>query len=157
MATRKAAPPLRTTTHVELDRYLGRWYEVARLPARFERGMSNVTAEYSRAPDGSIEVVNSGLKAGKQKTATGRATVVDPTTNAKLEVSFFWPFKGDYWILELDPEYQWALVGEPGREYLWILSRRPRLNPEVVRNLVARARLDGFPVEQLIFTRQSER
>ena len=155
VAARKPPAPLRTTAFVDLDRYLGRWYEIARLPTRFERDMTHVTAEYSRDPDGSIRVVNSGRKAGKEKTATGRATVTDPATNAKLEVSFFWPFKGNYWVLELDSAYQWALVGEPGREYLWILSRQPRLNPEVVRNLVARARLDGFPVEQLIFTQQT--
>ncbi len=154
VAARKPAAPLRTVAHVDLDRYAGRWYEIARLPTRFERGMSHVTAEYSRQPDGSVQVLNSGRRTGKLKTATGRATVADATTNAKLEVSFFWPFKGDYWVLELAPDYEWALIGEPSREYLWILSRQPRLHPEVVRNLVARARLDGFPTDSLLFTRQ---
>lgn len=154
VVARKPAAPLRTVAHVDLDRYLGRWYEVARLPTRFERGLTHVTADYRRTPDGAIEVVNRGRRNGTLKTATGRATVTDAATNAKLAVQFQWPFTGQYWILELDPGYQWAMVGEPGRGYLWLLSRQPRLNPEVVRNLVARARLEGFAVEELIFTRQ---
>lgn len=154
LARRKPAAPLRTVPYVDLDRYLGRWYEIARLPTRFEKDLTHVTADYRRNPDGSVLVVNRGRRHGLLKTVSGRATVADPATNAQLEVSFFWPIKGDYWILELDPGYEWALVGEPGRDYLWLLSRQPRLNPTVVRNLVARARLDGFPVEQLHFTRQ---
>lgn len=154
-ARRRPDAPLRTEAHVDLDRYLGRWYEIARLPTRFEAGLTHVTADYRRLPDGAVEVVNRGRRKDTLKTATGRATVVDPATNAKLAVQFQWPFKGAYWIIELDPDYQWALVGEPGRAYLWILSRQPRLNPEVVRNLVARARLEGFDVERLQFTRQS--
>ena len=154
LSRRKPAAPLRTVTHVDLDRYLGRWYEIARLPTRFEAGLTHVTADYRRNPDGSVQVINRGRRHGTLKTATGRATVTDPATNAQLEVSFFWPIKGDYWILELDPDYQWALIGVPTRDYLWVLSRQPRLNPEVIRNLMARARLDGFAVEKLIFTRQ---
>jgi apolipoprotein D and lipocalin family protein len=154
VAARKPAAPLRTAALVDLDRYLGQWYEIARLPARFEKDMTHVMAEYRRDADGGIEVLNSGQRDGKRKTATGHATVTDDATNAKLEVSFFWPFEGNYWILELDPDYRWVLVGEPSRQYLWILSREPRLAPEIVRNLVARARADGFPVDQLIFTKQ---
>ncbi len=154
VVARKPPAPLRTAALVDLDQYLGRWYEIARLPNRFEKGMTHVTAEYRRDADGGIEVINTGQRDGKVKTATGHATVADAASNAKLEVSFFWPFEGNYWILELDPDYRWALVGEPSREYLWILSREPRLSPEVVKNLVARARMDGFAVEQLIYTKQ---
>ena len=128
-ASRARYAPLATVPYVDLDRYLGRWYEIARLPAGFERGCTAVTAAYGRLPDGSISVRNEcakGHPGGKVKRAEGRATVADPATNAKLKVSFFWPFSGDYWILALDEEaYQWALVGEPGREYLWLLSRAP--------------------------------
>lgn len=154
VARRTPLAPLRTVPYVDLDRYLGRWYEIARLPTRFERGLTHVTAEYGRRPDGTIRVLNRGRRSQKTEEAEGTATVADHLTNARLKVSFFWPFRGDYWILELDPNYQWALVGEPGRDYLWILSRQPRLNPDVVRNLTAIARLEGFPVEKLHFTRQ---
>ena len=154
VARRPPPAPLRTVAHVDLDRYLGRWYEIARLPTRFEKDLTHVTADYARNPDGSVRVTNAGRRGQQPKTVTGRATVTDPTTNARLEVSFFWPFTGNYWVMELDPAYQWALVGEPSREYLWVLSRQPRLNPTVMRNLIARARLEGFPVEKLIFTRQ---
>ncbi len=153
---RRPAAPLRTAPYVDLDRYLGRWYEIARLPTRFENELTHVTADYHRSADGSVQVVNRGRRHGALKTATGRATVADPATNARLEVRFFWSFTGDYWILELDPDYEWALVGEPSRSYLWILSRQPRLNPTVVRNLLARARLEGFPTEKIIFTQQDE-
>lgn len=149
------ARPLRTVPFVDLSRYLGRWYEIARLPASFEKGCTDVTAEYSRAADGTINVRNACLKNGRLKTAIGKATVADAQTNAKLKVSFFWPFRGDYWVLELDPGYQWALVGEPAREYLWILSRTPRLAQEVLERLIIRASAEGFPVEDLIYTEQS--
>ncbi len=156
-AVRPRPAPLATVPHVNLDRYLGRWYEIARLPAFFERGCTCTTAEYARAPDGTITVVNQcdqDRPGGKRKRATGRATVADPATNSKLKVSFFWPFSGDYWILALDENYQYALVGEPGRQYLWILSRTPRLAPGIVKTLVSQARTAGFPVEKLIFVPQ---
>ncbi|WP_139921055.1 lipocalin family protein [Hymenobacter sp. DG01] len=156
-ARRKLHPTLPTVAHVNLHKYMGLWYEVARLPARFEKGCQHVTAEYKLLPDGKVRVVNTCHKEGlngpvKKATATARA--VDDT-NSKLKVQFFWPFEGDYWILDLDlSDYRYALVGEPGRENLWILSRTPHLDRSIRDRLVAHARELGFPVENLLFTPQ---
>ncbi|MBC6605514.1 lipocalin family protein [Hymenobacter sp. BT188] len=149
--------PLAVAEHVDLGRYMGVWYEIARLPTRFEKGCQHVTAEYSLRPDGKVAVINSCRKnspTGPLEIARGVARVVDSKTNAKLKVSFFWPFEGDYWILDLDPEYQYALVGEPGRENLWLFSRTPQLAQPVREQLIAVAQSAGFPVEKLIFTPQ---
>lgn len=156
-ARRKLYPPLPTVAHVDLHKYMGLWYEVARLPARFEKGCQHVTAEYKLQPDGKVRVVNTCHQEGlngpvKQATATARAL---DSTNSKLKVQFFWPFEGDYWILDLDlSDYRYALVGEPGRENLWILSRTPHLDRSIRDRLVAHARELGFPVENLLFTPQ---
>ncbi|MBW3127807.1 lipocalin family protein [Hymenobacter profundi] len=150
--------PLPTVPYVDLPRYAGKWYEIARLPASFEKDCTSVTAQYTIRPDGDVTVVNTCHKhtpMGKVKKAEGLATVADPTTNAKLKVQFFWPFKGDYWILALDSDYRYAMVGEPSRENLWLLSRTPQL-PVIVQNeLVQRGQELGFPVEKLIFTQQA--
>ncbi|MBC6609869.1 lipocalin family protein [Hymenobacter sp. BT507] len=150
--------PLPTVPYVDLPRYAGKWYEIARLPASFEKDCTSVTAQYTIRPDGDVTVVNTCHKhtpTGKVKKAEGLATVADPTTNAKLKVQFFWPFKGDYWILALDSDYRYALVGEPSRENLWILSRTPQLPVVVQNDLVQRGKELGFPVEKLIFTQQA--
>lgn len=154
---RQRHAPLAVAEQVDLARYAGLWYEIARLPTRFEKGCQHVTAEYKLRPDGKVSVVNScrkGNPAGPLETARGTARVVDSATNAKLKVSFFWPFEGDYWILDLDPDYQYALVGEPSRENLWLLSRTPQLAQPVREQLIAVAQAAGFPVEKLIFTSQ---
>src|SRR5579885_1618390 len=119
-----ADAPLETVAHVDLDRYVGKWYELARYPNRFERECDrNVTAEYAKQSNG-IEVVNSCLKVdGKTKRSEGHAKVQDAATNAKLAVTFFWPFYGKYWVIDLGQDYEYAVVGEPSRKYLWILSR----------------------------------
>jgi len=114
---------------VDLDRYLGRWYEIYRYDAPFQKGCEAVSADYARNADGTIRVVNRCHKNsvdGPEKTATGRARIVDAATNAKLKVSFFGPFYGDYWILDHDDQYQWAIIGEPSGRYLWVLTRTPR-------------------------------
>lgn len=149
--------PLPTVAHVDLARYLGRWYEVARLPVFFEKNCEHVTADYSQRPGGNIRVVNTCHKGdvhGPVKKATATARPVD-ATNAKLKVQFFWPFEGNYWILDLDQaNYHYALVGEPSRKSLWLLSREPQLAPDIRRRLTDRARALGFPVEKLISTPQ---
>ncbi len=154
---RKNYAPLPTVAHVELERYLGRWYEVARLPVPFEKNCEHVTAEYSRRANGTLKVLNTCHKGdihGPVKKATATARAVD-ATNAKLKVQFFWPFEGDYWILDLDQaNYHYALVGEPSRKSLWLLSRQPQLAPDIRRRLIDRARDLGFPVEKLIDTPQ---
>ncbi len=148
---------LRTVEHVDLKRYMGRWYEVARYPNRFEKAcVSDVTATYTLRNDGKVEVVNSCRKAdGKMKSSKGSAKVVDAQSNAKLKVTFFWPFYGDYWIIGLDPEYRYAIVSEPKREYLWILSRTPQLEPQLYEKASATIREKGLDPARLIRPKQS--
>lgn len=141
---------------VELDRYLGKWYEVARYDMRFEKGCEGVTAEYSRRPDGLIRVLNTcrqGAVDGPVKVAEGKAKVVDITTNAKLKVSFFGPFFGDYWVMDHADDYSWSIVGEGSGRYLWLLSRE--LPTEADRAaLTARAKALGYDVGMLRPTKQ---
>jgi apolipoprotein D and lipocalin family protein len=142
---------------VDLERYLGTWYEIASFPHPFQRGCTATTATYSKRPDGEIDVLNRcrrGSLDGEEDSARGRARVVDPATNAKLEVTFFWPFWGDYWILDLGPDYEYAVVGHPCREYLWILSRTPTLPGPVYDGILARLREQGYEVERLNRTLQ---
>jgi apolipoprotein D and lipocalin family protein len=142
------------TTGFELDRYLGTWYEIARLDHRFERGMSNVTANYSMRDDGGVSVVNRGYKdaQGKWDEATGKAYFIGDTNVGQLKVSFFGPFYGAYNILELDKDnYQYALVVGPDTGYLWILARSPELDPNVLSDLVDKARILNFPIDELIY------
>ncbi|MBT9395557.1 lipocalin family protein [Hymenobacter sp. NST-14] len=156
-ARRRSHPPLPTVAHVDLHRYAGLWYEVARLPTRFEKGCQHVTAEYKLRSDGTMSVRNTchqGSIGGPATTATATARPVD-ASNARLKVQFFWPFEGDYWILALDKsDYRYALVGEPGRKNLWILSRTPHLELAWRNQLIAKGRELGFPVENLLFTPQ---
>jgi apolipoprotein D and lipocalin family protein len=143
-----------TVVDFELDRYLGTWYEVARLDHSFERGMSHVTANYSMRDDGGVRVVNRGFKVAKNEwsEATGKAYFVGDTDVGQLKVSFFGPFYGAYNILELDKDnYQYALVAGPDRDYLWILARSPTLEPDVVLALVNKARSYDFPVDELTY------
>ena len=150
-------PPLEVVGSVDLDRYLGTWYEIASYPAWFQRGCTAVTAEYSLRDDGHILVVNScrkGSLEGKLKQAKGRAKVVDRTTNAKLKVSFFGPFWGDYWIIDLDPEYRWAVVGVPSRKYLWVLSRTRAMDEALYQEITGRLQGKGYDTARLIRTLQ---
>jgi apolipoprotein D and lipocalin family protein len=156
---RAAEKPLRTVTSVDLDRYLGRWYEIASYPAWFQKNCTATTADYSLRDDGLIKVVNScrkGSLEGKLKQANGKAKVVDTPSNAKLKVSFFWPFWGPYWIIDLDPDYRWAVVGVPNRKYLWILSRTPHMDDQVYEDIVSRLRDQGYDPARLIRTQQPE-
>lgn len=140
----------------DAQRYLGIWYEVARLDHRFERGLDDVSASYAANPDGSIAVVNRGLERGqcRWKEARGRAVFLGPRDVGSLAVTFFWPFAGGYHVFALDErDYGWALVSGPSRDYLWILARRSDLPDPVRADLVERARALGFPVEQLIQVR----
>lgn len=148
-------PPLQTVSRVDLSRYLGTWYEVAAFPQRFQRGCTASTATYALRADGDIDVVNRcrlGSPQGKEKTATGRARVVDRASNAKLEVSFFRPFWGDYWVIELADDYSHAVVGHPGRDYLWILCRKPVMEEATYQGLLGRLRTHGYEVERLVRT-----
>ena len=150
-------PPLETVAHVDLARYLGTWHEIAAFPQSFQRGCTATTATYTLRSDGDIDVLNRCRKGsidGEEKTAFGRARVVDRPTNARLEVSFFRPFWGDYWIIDLDEDYSSAVVGHPGRDYLWILSRTPTMAEATFAAIVARLQAQGYETSRLVRTLQ---
>jgi len=152
-------PPLRTVERVDLQRYLGTWYEVASFPQRFQRGCTATTATYTLRPDGDIEVLNrcrKGTPDGAEKSALGRARVLDRATNARLEVSFFRPFWGDYWIIDLADDYSYAVVGHPGRDYLWILSRTPTMGAATYEGILARLRQQGYETARLVRTTHAQ-
>jgi apolipoprotein D and lipocalin family protein len=154
---RLGLPPLQTVRHVTLSRYLGTWYEIANFPQSFQRGCTGTIATYSLRSDGDIEVLNrcrKGSLAGKEKSAHGRARVVDRVTNAKLEVSFFRPFWGDYWIIDLADDYSHAVVGHPGRDYLWILSRTPTMGAATYEGILKRLQVQGYETARLVRTQQ---
>ena len=147
------------TVRVNLDRYMGRWYEIARLPMWFQRGCVESWATYTLAGTETVRVVNECItEQGGRKIAEGTATVVDKATNSRLEVVFdnwfsrLLPFlaRGKYWIFHIDPDYQHAVVGHPNRKYLWILSRSPRIEEETYLDLVSIARELGFDTSRLV-------
>jgi apolipoprotein D and lipocalin family protein len=157
----REAPLLKTVDQVDLTRYQGLWYEVARIPNRFQRKCSkNTTALYALRSDGRIDVVNTCIqKDGRAAQAQGIARIVDAKSNAKLAVSFvrvfgislFW---GDYWIIGLSDDYQYALVGTPGRKYGWILSRQPSLPPAELEKAFATLREQGYDPNEFVMTPQ---
>jgi apolipoprotein D and lipocalin family protein len=155
---REEAPPLEVVPHVDLSRYLGTWYEIASYPTWFQRDCTGTTATYSLRPDGEIDVENrcrKGSLDGEEERAVGVAwPVKDDPSGAKLEVQFFWPFRGDYWIIELDPDYRWAVVGHPTREYLWILSRTPKLDAATSADILRRIAAQGYDPTRLRRTPQ---
>lgn len=147
-----------TVNELNLDRYLGTWYEIARFDHSFERGLVGVTATYSYRDDGKIKVVNAGYKNsldGAYKESVGKAK--QPNSEkapGKLKVSFFWFFYADYFILELDEKYQWALIGSSSGKYLWILSRTPQLEQQTLDFILEKARERGYDTENLIWVEQ---
>ncbi len=157
-AARKTEP-LVTVRQVDLNRYAGTWYEIARYPNRFQKKCdSDTKAMYLLRGDGTVGVVNSCRKSDGTITSNkGTAKVVDAATNAKLKVTFFWPFSGNYWILDLAPDYSYAVVGEPSRKYLWILSRTPQMDDATYRAITERIRFLGYDPSRLIRTKQSAR
>jgi len=151
--------PLQVVPSVDLERYLGTWYEIATIPQRFQKGCVGVTARYTLRNDGDIDVVNTCRKQtldGEVRTAHGKAWVVDRATNAKLKVRFFWPFSGDYWIIGLDEDYRWAVVGHPDRTYLWILSRTPQMDGALYDELLRRIAAQGYDLGKIQKTLQPE-
>ncbi len=153
-----AAPEgLQPVTGFEAERYLGTWYEIARLDHSFERGLSKATAEYSKRDDGSIQVVNRGYDAqgGRWREARAVARFVGPSDVASLKVTFFWPFSGGYHVIALDREgYNYAMVTSSSRSYLWILARQKHLDAAVQKDLLGKAKGWGFRTEELIFVEQ---
>ncbi len=155
---RLGLPPLEAVPRVDLDRYLGSWYEIASFPQVFQQGCTGTVATYSLAETPGEIVVqnrcNKGTLDGPEDTATGRARVVDTSSNAKLEVSFFGPFWGAYWVIDLGADYTYAVVGHPDRDYLWILSRTPTMDPAVYDGILERLRAKGYETERLVRTTQ---
>lgn len=150
-------PPLETVAHVDLQRYTGTWYEIASYPNRFQKGCVATRADYRLLEDGRIEVLNQCRQEnldGTLRSARGLARVADPVSNARLEVSFFRPFWGDYWVIDLDPDYQWAVIGHPGRDYLWILSRTPLIDEALYQRLLAGLPARGYDPQRLQRTLQ---
>lgn len=145
-------PPVTTVPYVDLTRYMGVWHEIARIDHSFQEGCIKSSATYSLLPEGEVEVINHCLneKDGRLREAKGRAWSVEPESNARLKVSFFWPFRGDYWIVDLGKDYDYAVVGSPNRQYLWILARQPVMDESVYKGILERLMSQGFPVEQLV-------
>lgn len=150
-------PPLETVAKVDLERYAGTWYEIASFPQSFQAGCTATVATYTARPDGEIDVLNSCRKDsldGKEKSASGRARVTDRSTNARLEVSFFGPFWGDYWVIDLAEDYSFAVVGHPGRDYLWILSRTPTMDEGTFQAILGRLQAASYETSRLERTLQ---
>jgi apolipoprotein D and lipocalin family protein len=156
--SRYAGEPIPTVPLVDLDRYQGTWYEIVRLPLSWEnKCASNVTATYTLRPDGKMTVLNQCRKKDGTETATtGTAEVATGDgSNSKLKVSFFWPVKGHYWILDLDPDYNWALSGTPNLANLWVLSRTPQLEQDILDRLIDHASRLGFNTTKIAYTPQN--
>jgi apolipoprotein D and lipocalin family protein len=148
--------PVQSVPSVELPRYVGKWFEIASFPMFFQRNcLGDTTAEYAALPDGVVSVHNRCRTDSGFDAATGKATVVEGSGNARLKVSFFWPFKADYWVIGLDPDYRWAVVGNPNRKYLWVLSRTPQLAPELLKAALASATAQGYDLKELRTTTQT--
>lgn len=141
----------------DVNRYVGKWYEIARLDNRFERDLSQITAEYSLRDDGGINVINSGisLEYGKREFAEGKAYFIGTPDIGSLKVSFFGPFYGGYHLIDIDRDnYAYVMISGSDRDYLWILSRTPKLNETVLKRLIAKAKTLGYETDKLIFPEQ---
>lgn len=149
-------PPLEVVPRVDLARYIGTWHEIASFPTWFQKGCIASTATYALRDDGRVGVLNQCYKGSidNPDSVSGTAWVVDPATNAKLKVQFFWPFSGDYWIIDLGPGYEYAVVGHPSREYLWILSRSPRMDEARFERILDRLKQQHYDTRRLARTLQ---
>lgn len=146
-----------TVKNLDIKRYLGTWYEIARFDHKFERGLVGVTANYSLRPDGKIKVLNSGYRNsldGAYSEAIGKAKTTKSA--GVLKVSFFWIFYADYRVMELDPDYRWVLIGSKSDKYLWILSRTPQISDELKTQILEKAKKRGYNTSALIWVPQKE-
>lgn len=142
---KSSAPELQTVPAVDVKRYTGEWFEIASFPQYFQKNCVHTKATYSLRDDGDIQVLNEcrdKVPEGKLRSSKGKAWTVDKNTNAKLKVSFFWPFSGDYWIIDLGANYEYAVVGHPKRDYLWILSRTPQMDQTVYDGILQRLKVE---------------
>jgi len=150
---------LEVVPFVSVEKYMGTWYEIARYPNSFQEGCVATRVQYTLRDDGRIKVINScrmDSLDGKEKSVQGKAWSVDRETNAKLKVQFFWPFSGDYWIIQLDKDYQYAVVGHPKRKYLWILSRTPELDESTYSAVLEKLEQQGYDTKILIKSLQKK-
>jgi apolipoprotein D and lipocalin family protein len=148
---------LETVPHVDLNKYAGKWYEIASYPQRFQKGCNCTTAEYTLSEKGYVIVENRCNKdsiTGKQSYIKGKAFVVKNSGNAKLKVQFFWPFTGKYWIIDLADDYSYAVVSHPSKKYLWILSRTSKMDKSVYQKILSRLQAKGFDLTKLQITKQ---
>lgn len=144
-----------TVSNLDVNRFMGSWYEIARYEHSFEKGMTHVKANYSLLPDGTIRVLNSGIKNGKKKEIEGKARKKKGSnSNSKLEVSFFLWFYSDYFVFELDDNYQYAVIGSSSDKYLWILSRTPQLPQSTINDLLIKIKKRGYDTSKLYFVPQ---
>ena len=153
----KPTQNLPTVEKVDIEKYAGQWYEIARLPNSFEKGLQCVTATYTLKKNGKIEVLNQGYSIEdkeKLSRAKGRAWVPNTDYPGRLKVSFFWPFAGNYYIISLDEEYNYALVGDPSRKYLWVLARSKMLDDTIYSKLLDIAKINGFDIDKIIKVNQ---
>ena len=150
-------PPLTTVANFDLNRYLGKWYEIGSIRQSFTRGCDGTTATYTLRPDGNIDVFNQcrgDWPTGNIRGIHGKARVPNRAEPAKLEVQFFWPFSGAYWVIELGQNYEYAVVGHPNREYLWILSRQPYMDEVLYRDILGRLEAKGYDISLIEKTLQ---
>ena len=145
----------KTVSFVDLNRYLGKWYEIASIPTWFQKGCIKTEANYSLNDDGTIKVVNTCIRDEKESKAVGEAYIVDRLTNSKLKVTFFWPFYGDYWIFALHQNYEWALVGGRDGKTLWVLSREKTMSDAVYSQILDKIQVLGFDPNLLKKTTQN--
>ena len=151
---------LRPVKEFEINRYLGKWYEIARLDHSFERGLNNISADYSLRDDGGVKVINRGfsIEDDEWRQAEGKAYFVNEDDEGYLKVSFFGPFYGSYAIFELDKAgYQYAFVSGPDTSYLWLLSRTATVNDELIKQFVSQARRLGFATDELIYVEHTDK
>lgn len=148
---------LPTVERVDIEKYAGLWYEISRLPNPFEKNLECITAQYTLLKNGKMEVLNNGfsVKKGSFTSSKGKAWRPDEKYSGRLKVSFFWPFAGDYYIIALDADYSYALVGDPSRKYLWVLSRSKQMDDSIYAMLIEKARSHGFDTGQMIRVQQN--
>ncbi|MFA5857560.1 MAG: lipocalin family protein [Elusimicrobiota bacterium] len=160
LAVSATVKPLETVPSLELSRYLGLWYEIAKYPNSFQKNLYAATAEYTLLPNGKIKVVNRANKgsiAGKPSSITGTAWIPNKDIPTKLKVTFFWPFAGDYWVIDLGKDYEYAVVSEPKRRFLWILSRTPKMDELKYTEILNKLTTIGFDLNKIEKTEHPEK
>jgi apolipoprotein D and lipocalin family protein len=145
-------PPIESVAMVDQSRWMGRWYQIARLPNRFQKGCIGSYTDFSLRDDGQINVINScrNEKDGSPRQSKGHAWVIDPASNARIKVSFFWPFRSEYWVIGLGKEYEYTVVASPNRKYLWVLSRTPTMNDDLYSDIIKDVEQQGFDIKNVL-------